>query len=412
MTSATREPRAGSSRTSCATLSSPEGGFLSAEDADSEGEEGKFYVWRPEETQAILGDDAPLFDHHYGITDAGNFEHATSVISRVHSIEETAAQFGIEPAEAESRLADARQRLLDARSKRIRPHLDDKVLTSWNGLMISAFARGGRILGDAELTRRVEQAAEFVWSTLWDESSASLQRRWRDGETAADGQLDDYAYFALGLTDLYGATFDPKWLQRAVAVTEAQVDRFWDEQDGGFFETPGTDPHIKVRMKDGFDGAELAGNSIAAHNLQMLGVLLEREAWLTKAKRTFDYFTTRLTRGPAAMPQMLAAMDLEQATPRHIVIAGAPEAADTQTMVSEFSRRFLPHDALLVVDGGARQEQLARLAPFTENLVAMDRQATAYVCVNYACKLPTTDPEQFAAQLDEPTGMTLTETDK
>ncbi len=383
-------------------LSAPEGGFYSAEDADSEGEEGKFFVWTPGEIESITGkEDATPFMFRYGVSPKGNFEHGTSILHEAHSLAETAARFKLSESELRPKLERARALLFAAREKRVRPHRDDKVLTAWNGLMISAFARGARVLGDGALRDRAARAAEFIWTRLHDERTGQLSRRWRDGEAGVAGQLDDYAYYALGLIDLYQASLDPKWLARARTITAAMVARFWDEQEGGFFESPAGDPHIKVRMKDGFDGAEMAGNSIAAFDLQLLGTLLDQRDWLEKARRTFDYYAGRLASGAAAMPQMLVAMDLAQSTPRHIVIAGRPDAPDARAMIAEFDRRFLPHDVLLLVDGGARQKALAALAPFVEPLVAKDGKATAYVCVNYACRLPTTDRAAFAAQLDE-----------
>ena len=386
-------------------LTSTEGAFYSAEDADSEGEEGKFYVWTPAEVEAVLGKDAAApFMHRYGITPSGNFEHGASILNEVHSLEETAKQFGIAAAELETRLDQARARLLEERSKRIRPHRDDKVIAAWNGLMISAFARGSRVLGDEGLRRHAERAAEFVWKQLYEPESGTLKRRWREGEAAEAGQLSDYADYAQGLVDLYGATFDPLWLERAVKITEAQNARFWDEKDGAFFDSPAGDPHLKLRMKDDFDGAEAAGNSIAAVNLQTLATLLDRDDWREKAKRTFDAYARRLQQNPLAMPQMLVAMDLEQATARHVVIAGRPDAPDTRALVLEFSRRFLPHDELLVVGGGEAQKRLAKLVPFAAALSPKNGKATAYVCVNYACRLPTTDRATFAAQLEERPG--------
>jgi len=382
-------------------LTSPDGAFLSAEDADSEGEEGRFYVWTSEQIEQVLGKDpAALFSHHYGVTGQGNFEHGTSILNEVHTLAETAAAFGLDPDDAAARLAASRTALLEARAGRVRPHLDDKVLVAWNGLMISAFARGGRVLGDAALTDRATRAAEFVLEHLYDASTGDLRRRWREGEAAGAGQLDDYAYFALGCIDLYQATFEPRWLSLAVALTEAQIARFWDPEHGGFFESPAGDPGIRIRIKDGFDGAEIAGNSIALYNLQLLGRLLDREDWLTKARQSFDYFATRLAGGAAAMPQMLVAMDLERVEPRHVVIAGDPSRADTRAMIAVFDRGFRPHDVLMLVDGGVRQKDLARFAGFVEPLVTTQGKATAYVCVNYACQMPVTDPAAFAAQLD------------
>jgi uncharacterized protein YyaL (SSP411 family) len=282
-------------------LSSKEGAFYSAEDADSEGEEGKFYVWTPDQIDAALGADAPLFRHRYGVTPGGNFEHGTSILYEAHSLEETAEALSIPTADASARLERACMKLLAERAKRVRPHRDDKVLTAWNGLMISAFARGARVLGDAELARRAERAANFVWEKLRDRRTGELKRRWRDGESAGVGQLDDYAYLALGLIDLYGATLEPQWLERAVAVTEAQVERFWDEKDGAFFESPPGDPHVRVRMKADFDGAEMAGSSIAAYTLQRLAGLLDREDWNAKSKRVLDHYARRLQQFPSAI---------------------------------------------------------------------------------------------------------------
>ncbi|MGH7730079.1 MAG: thioredoxin domain-containing protein, partial [Candidatus Eiseniibacteriota bacterium] len=382
-------------------LSAPEGGFYSAEDADSEGEEGRFYVWTKSEIEAVAGPDALAFVSRYGVTSAGNFEGGGNILQRVRTVAETAADLGIGEAEAGERIERAGKRLLEVRGRRVRPHRDDKVLTAWNGLMISAFARGARVLEDDALEARAERAARFVWERLHDRGSGALTRRWREGEAKVQGQLDDYAYYALGLIDLYQATFDPAWLERATRVTEAMVERFWDEQDGGFFESPAGDSRIKVRMKDGFDGAEMAGNSIAALDLQLLGTLLDRRDWQEKARRTFDHYARRLATGAAAMPQMLVAMDLADATPRHVVIAGRADAADTRAMIAEVDRRFLPHEVLLLADGGARQKALARLAPFVAPLARQGGRATAYVCVDFACRLPTTDRHAFAAQLDE-----------
>jgi uncharacterized protein YyaL (SSP411 family) len=257
------------------------------------------------------------------------------------------------------------------------------------------------VLGDEALGERAERAATFVWEQLRDAKSGALSRRWREGEASMPGQMDDYAYLALGLIDLYQANHDPRWLERAALLTEAMVARFWDETDGGFFESPAGDPRLKVRMKDGFDGAEMAGNSIAALDLQILGTLLDRSDWRDKARRAFDYYARRLATGAASMPQMLVAMELADATPRHIVVAGRAESADTRAMIAAFDRRFLPHDVLLLADGGARQKALAALAPFVAPLAPRDGKATVYLCVDYACRLPTQDLATFTAQLDE-----------
>jgi len=385
-------------------LSAPEGGFWSAEDADSEGEEGRFYVWTPAELEAALGaEDAALFARRYGVTPQGNFEHGSSILHEARSLDDLARERRLDEGELRSRLDRARERLLEVRSRRVRPHLDDKVLAAWNGLMISAFARGARVLGDPALVARATRAAEFVWSQLWHADSRSLHRRWREGEAAMAGQLDDYANVAMGFADLYEVTFDPRWLERAADLTDAMVERFYDPAEGGFFESPAGDPSVRVRMKDGHDGAELAGNSAAAWVTHALGTLLDRAAWRDAARGTFAYYARRLAEGAAAMPQMLAAMQSAGRGARHVVIAGDPAAADTRALVAEYHRRFLPDDRLLVAGDEESRRVLARLAPFAASLAAAGGRATAYICVDYACRLPVQDPAAFAAQLDERT---------
>ncbi|MEO5617431.1 MAG: thioredoxin domain-containing protein [Candidatus Eisenbacteria bacterium] len=383
-------------------LSSPEGGFYSAEDADSEGEEGKFYVWTPSELEAVLGaEDAALFARRYGVTPQGNFEHGSSILHEARSPADVARERRLAEADLAARLEAARSKLLEARSRRVRPHLDDKVLAAWNGLMISAFARGARVLGDAALAARATRAAEFVWTHLWDEPERQLRRRWREGEAAMAGQLDDYAAVALGFADLYEVTFDPVWLERAATLTEVLVERFHDPEQGGFFESPAGDPSVKVRMKDGYDGAELAGNSVAAWVTHTLGVLFDRPDWRDAAAAAFAYYARRLAEGAAGMPQMLVAMQAERRAPRHLVIAGDPAAADTRALIAEYHRRFLPDDRLLIAARGESQRRLARLAPFTAALAVTGGRATAYLCVDYACRLPVHEPRVLGAMLDE-----------
>jgi hypothetical protein len=387
-------------------LASPQGAFYSAEDADSEGEEGRFYVWTPAEVEAVAGvPDAAPFLARYGVTQEGNFEGGASILHEARTLHDAAAACRITEAEAGARIARARAKLLEARGRRVRPHRDEKVITAWNGLMISALARAARVLGDgapndAPWSGRAVKAAEFVWTHLRDPQTGALRRRWCDGEAGSPGQLDDYAYYAFGLIDLYGATFDPVWLERAVAVTEAMMARFWDGEEGGFFGSPSGDPSIKVRMKEGFDGAELAGGSIATWDLQVLGTLLDRDPWRILAGRSLDYYARRLAPGPTAMPRMLAAMELAGTAPRHVVVAGRPDDPAVRAMIAQFDRRFLPGDLLLLADGGAGQRRLAALASFTGPLVAQGGRATAYVCVGYSCRLPTTDAREFGAQLD------------
>ena len=383
-------------------LMSPEGGFYSAEDADSEGEEGRFYVWTPTQVAEVLGAaDAELFCAFHDITPRGNFEHATSIIHVMQPLEEFARARGLDTATLAERFGRCRMALLAARSRRVRPHLDDKVLTAWNGLMISAFARGARALADASLAATAARAGEFIMSRMFDPATGALLRRYRDGEAAAAGQLDDYAYMAYGCLDLYRATFDVVWLERAVALTEALIERFADDEHGGLFESPAGDPHVRVRMKSDYDGAENSGASIAALVLLALGRLLDRGGWIERAGTLLAFHAGRLERAPSAMPTMLLAMELEAGAPRHIVVTGPRENAATRALVGEFDQRYCPEDLLLLIDGDATRQRLAALAPFTAALAPLHGTATAYVCIQYACRLPATDPLSFAAQIDD-----------
>jgi uncharacterized protein YyaL (SSP411 family) len=393
-------------------LTAPSGAFLSAEDADSEGEEGKFYVWTPVELDLVLGaDDGALVAARYGVTATGNFEHGTSILSEAMSTAALAQRFGASEPTIVQRLAHARVRLLEARDRRPRPHRDDKVLAAWNGLMISAFARGARVLDDASLLARARRAAEFVWTTLRDPRTGEMRRREREGDVAGHGQLDDYAYVALGFTDLYRASLEPVWLERAAAVTEAQIARFWDEDGGGFFDSPAGDPHLPLRLKDDFDGAEMSGASVATENLLVLAALLDRPAWRDLADRTLALYARKLAPAPIAMPQMLVAFQLARTTPRHVVIAGRRDADDTRALFHAFNRRFLPDDVLLFKDLGTDGARLAALVPFTVALSPQGDAATAFVCVDGACRLPTTSLTEFEAQLDEPAATRLAHRD-
>ena len=388
-------------------LTSPEGAFWSAEDADSEGEEGRFYVWTPAELEAALEDGAAkVFAHRYGVTPEGNFEHGATVLHEAHTLAETAAAFGLAEAEAAEALSRARATLLAARAKRVRPHLDDKVITAWNGLMIAAFAYGARTLergaagrDPGSLAGRAERAAEFVWARL-RVADGALLRRYRDGEAALAGQLDDHAYFARACLELFAATTEPRWLERAASVTETMLARFWDEEDGAFFDSPADANGVSVRLKDGYDGAELAGNSVAAEVLVRVASLMERDDWRERAERAFAYHASRLASAPWAMPRMVAVMERAALPPRHVVIAGPREREDTRSLVDVVESRLRPDEDIVLVSDDTRAA-LERFAPFAAALPMKDGRATAYACVAYACRQPVHEPDELEAFLNE-----------
>ncbi len=387
-------------------MAGPHGAFYSAEDADSplpenpeEKGEGVFYVWAKKEIGAILGAElGRIFSYYYGVEDNGNalsdpHQEFTgkNILYVAHSLDETAKQFGKSSAEINKLLQEVRQKLFQVRVKRPRPHLDDKVINSWNGLMIGAFARGYQALNEPRYLKAAERAASFITTKLYDSDKKILWRRYRDDTAGLEAHLDDYAFLVHGLLDLYEAALDVKWLTNAIELTEKQIALFWDKTSGGFFDTSGKDETVLLRMKEDYDGAEPTGNSIAALNLLRLAQMTDNDDWHQKGAQTIATFAERLQQYPSSMPQMLAALDFQLEKPKQIIIAGAPEAADTKKMLREIHSRYLPNKIILLADGGEGQKQLSKYLSFIASVSMMDGKATAYVCENYVCKLPTSD---------------------
>ncbi len=400
-------------------MTHPEGGFYSAEDADSaldpkhpeEKVEGAFYMWRRGEIVAVLGEnDAEVFNYLYGVSDSGNtisdpqgeFENR-NVLYAAYSLAEAAKRFKRSEAELAELVRAAKVKLCEARSRKPRPHLDDKIITAWNGLMISAFARAAQVLNEPKYLVAATRAAAFVIAKNYDPNTHTLKRRYRDGEAKFPAHLDDYAFFTLGLLDLYEAGLDVKCLQQAVALTETQLRLFRDEQSptAGFFDSSDEDATILLRTKEEYDGAEPSGNAIAAWNLLRLAQMLNRPAWWDLAESTMRAFASRTEKMPHAMPQMLAAMDFSRDKPKQIIIAGKPEAPDTQALLAAIHARFIPNKILLLADGAEGQKYLSESLPIMSSFTMMDNKATAYVCENYACQLPTNELEALARLLED-----------
>ncbi|MCE9614222.1 MAG: thioredoxin domain-containing protein [Lentisphaerae bacterium] len=395
-------------------LTSPQGACYSAEDADSplpeqpdHQAEGAFYVWEEREIMAALGpEDAAVFNFHYGVAANGNVASDPhdeftnkNVLMVFHPLEETATKAGRTPAATAALLANARAKLLALRAGRPRPHLDDKTITAWNGLMMSAFARAYQVLGDPAYLNAAIQLARYIKNIHNDPSTGRLFRRSRSGEAGIDAYAEDYAFLIQGLLDLYETTFEIPWLQWAVALQEQLDARFWDASGGGYFRTAGEDPSVLLRMKEDYDGAEPSANSIALMNLRRLACMTDRPDFRAKADKTLEAFSARLQAMPYAMPQMLAAFDFQLDPPRLIVIAGDPGASDTLALLKEVYRRFLPNHVLLLADGAAGQNALAGYNPFFATLTRTGGRATAYVCQHYACQLPTVDPGKLGELL-------------
>ena len=392
------------------------GGFYSAEDADSsishedpeEHVEGAFYVWAHQELLDILGENASLFSAYYGLREKGNVEEdpfgeftGKNHLSIVSTVQQVAAQLGLSSDEVEAGLEEGRRRLLDFRSQRPRPGLDDKILTDWNGLMISALARGYQVLQEKEYLEAAERAAALVAEQLYDEESGVLKRRLRGGEAAIDGLVRDYAFFVQGLLDLYESSLEGRWLLLAMDLTEIQNRLFWDADNGGFYATSGEDPSILVRMKDDYDGAEPSANSVAVLNLLRLSQMSANQEWARMAERTLQVFQGRLMASPPSMPQMMVAVNFYLDKPQQILIAGDQDSPDTQAILREVHKRFLPNKIVVLADGGPVQQRLAPSLEILETLSRLDGKATAYICENYVCQLPTNDVAVVARLLDQ-----------
>ena len=400
-------------------LTSPAGGFYTAEDADSlvaaggtAHAEGAFYVWSAGELRNVLGADAPLFAAHFGVLEAGNVPAAQdphgefpgmNILVQRRTLGETAAQFGLTPEQANDRLLAALAKLREVRVKRPRPLLDDKIVTANNGLMISALARGAMVLGEPEHLAAATRAAEFVQRELYDEARGGLFRSWREGRGAAEGFAEDYAYLIQGLLDLYEASFELRWLQWAGQLQAAMDERFWDGEPirqaqggrGGYFNSQAGDASIVLRLKEDYDGAEPAPSSVAAMNLLRLATMLHDDALRQRALKTIEAFRVQWSGAPHAMPEMLCALGCALEPPRQVVLAGDPAREDFRALAAVLHERLGPRRAVLAVTGEVDRAWLAARSPWLAEMRPRDGRATAYVCENFSCQAPITEPAEL-----------------
>ncbi|MEA2083724.1 MAG: thioredoxin domain-containing protein [Thermodesulfobacteriota bacterium] len=376
-----------------------QGGFYSAQDADSEGKEGLFYVWTPREVREHVGEElGDLFCRFYDITEAGNFEEGCSIPHLRMSLETFALREGMEIKKLETSLKNAEVRLFDARKRRVHPLKDDKILTSWNGLMIAAFAKGYQVFGDQAYADAAAAAAEFILKNL-KTADARLLRRYRQGDAAYPGYLDDYAFLTWGLIELYEATFKISYLEEAIALNEAMIDIFWDKQGGGlYFTGKGNEPLI-TRSKDIYDGALPSGNSVAALNFLRLGRLTGNTDLEKKADQLTRFFAAEVAEHPMAYTQLLAALDFMVGPSLEIVIAGDPALETTRAMIRAVRKRFLPNKVLLLRPDGAEGKKLAALSPFVKPMHPVDHQPAVYLCEQYRCRKPITKVSDLESAL-------------
>jgi len=358
--------------------------------------EGAFYIWTAEEIRELVQrPEAEWFSFRYGAADGGNVAHdphqefaGRNILYQAMTLEETAQHFARPLEEVREGLERASRILLEARARRVRPHLDDKILTAWNGLMISAFALGGAVLEEPRYAAAARRAAAFLIERMFDPATGVLLRRYRQGDAAIPGFLDDYALLAQALLDLYERQFDRRHLELALRLTEEQRKRFEDANHGGFFSSAEGDASLVVRMKEDYDGAEPSGNSVAAMNLLRLADFTNRSDLREAAHRTIAAFMPRLLAAPVGLPQMLCACERMLAGGRQIVLVGEPDAPATQALLHRIHARFLPNAAVLVLDSPEARAFFAAGAPEIAAMQTLDSQPAAYVCRDFACQLP------------------------
>jgi uncharacterized protein len=378
-------------------MTAPGGGFYSAQDADSEGEEGRFYIWSAEEVDALLGpEDGPLFRHFYGVSDAGNFE-GRNILHVERDVAAVAEEAGVKPSQLEAVLERGRETLYQARAERVWPARDEKVLTSWNAMMLQACAVAARVLGRDQDRAMAIRNAEFLLREL--RVDGRLKRTWRDGAARIDAFLEDHAILADALLSLYEATFDPRWVSEARDLAERLLDRFWDEEEGRFYDSAVDGERLVVRPRDVHDNATPSGNSAATAMLLRLSALTGEPRYGRVAARVLRSMGGLVQRVPLAFGALLAALDFHLATPREVAIVGDPAHEGTRALLAVLDERYRPNTvlALRTPDAPAGIDQAIPLLAERE---AVDGQPTAYVCQRFTCRMPVTDPTALRFELE------------
>jgi uncharacterized protein YyaL (SSP411 family) len=376
-------------------MTDPEGGFYSAEDADSEGVEGKFYVWTPEEIEATLEhEDARLAERFWDVTERGNFE-GKNILNVPRPPEAVAAEFSLSTEELWRRILAIRERLFAKREKRVHPGRDEKVLAAWNGLMLRAFALAASVTGREEYRRIAEKNAAFLLEKLMVDSR--LRRSYKDGQARFNGYLEDYACVADGLVALYEATFETRWLREAATLADAILELFWEEAEGAFYDTAADHEELVTRPRDFYDNATPSGNSVAVDVLLELSVLLDRENYREKAEAVLENLSGGIARIPGGFGRLLSALDFYLSTPYEVAIIGDREASGTKALLETVYSSYLPNK--VVAGCSESDEEAVRLIPLLAERPMRDGKATAYVCMQYACQAPTTEPAELARQL-------------
>ena len=380
-------------------MTDAKGGFYSAEDADSEGEEGLFYIWTIQELQSIIGEeDTQFIQNIFNLTPEGNFKDEASGQFTGKNIFHLKTP--ISNSKDLKKISQIREKIFHVREKRIHPLKDDKILTDWNGLMIAAMAKAGVAFQDNVLIESAEKSAKFIFNNLMDKNGR-LQKRYRKGKSGLDAHLDDYAFFVWGLLELYEATFKIEYLKNAIQLSDIMVSEFWNESSGGFYLGSDQTEKLIVRAMTGYDGAIPSGNSIAAMNLLKLTRITGEIKWAEMADKTFKVFSNEINRAPSGYTSMVTAFLFEYDHPKEIVVVGSGSDPATQDALTRMKSEYIPGKILLFKDTDQLSPSLSPLAKWTATQETIGDKVTFYVCQDFACKIPTTDIKEALTFIHE-----------
>ena len=386
----------------------PEGGFYATQDADSEGEEGKFFVWTKAEVDALLGEASRLFCRYYDITDSGNWEHGNNILHLTVSLDQTAKMFNKPLEEVATSIESSKAVLFAAREQREKPFRDEKILTSWNGLMLSGMVQAYNVLGEAEALQAVRDTIAFLQRHMLRDGR--LLSVYKDGQAKLNGYLDDYAFLSAALLDAFEATFTPAYFDLAQQLINTMLEEFWDEEQWGFFFTGKSHETLIERTKSVYDQAIPSGTSVATRTLLRLYHYTGRTDYLERAEQVLYLVRRHMEQQPFGVGSLLTILDFYIRKPQEIVLIGAPDAEDTQAMLRALHQQYIPNKVLFQIDPqqvAAALEALPLLRDVLAGKAQVDGKATVYVCHNFTCSLPVTDPEALTAQFARPAHATF-----
>jgi uncharacterized protein YyaL (SSP411 family) len=389
-------------------MTSPQGGFYTAEDGASEGEEGKFYLWSEVELRNILGvEDAETFVKIFNVETLGNFleqssgkRTGTNILYLKKSLEEISKDLKITVQELDKFVSSSREKLFTLRKKKVRPRKDDKILTDWNGLMISALSKGSQAFNESKYEEKARKAADFILNKMRTKEGRLLHR-YRSGHAGLQANIDDYAFLIAGLLDLYETNFDVEYLKAALELNNQAIDYFWDSDNGGFYFTANDSEELLVRKKEFYDGAVPSGNSVAMLNLLRIGRITANSKFEDMASQLMNSFSKNIKSNPSQYTNLMNALDFGIGPSFEIIVSGNSAADDTRKMLIALRKEYVPNKVVILRPNEEKSPEILNISEFTKDQLTIDNKATVYVCVNYACNFPTTDVNKMIELLNK-----------